>query len=129
MNLLERLRAMVAPMPPGSAVSLPVDWLRAELDAPEGPEPAAGAALNDLTLTEAAALVKRSESTLRTWCSRGLIPEAYKLRGRDWRIPPAALRAMLDREGEPKPDLPRRTRAPKGGARLDSWRAHVRKTG
>ena len=123
MNLIEQIRAMVASMPPGSAISLPVDWLRDQLKAADAPEPA-GVTLDDLTVEDAGKQLGRSASTIRTWCGAGLIPGAYRLRGREWRIPPTALRAMLDREGEAKPDItPGRPR--RGKAQLTDWRKHA----
>jgi excisionase family DNA binding protein len=99
---------MVATMPPGSAISLPVDWLRQQLETAEmvhGGTPGGAPALDDLTVESAGKQLGRSASTLRTWCAAGLIPGAYRLRGREWRIPPAALQAMLDREAEKKTDI------------------------
>lgn len=121
MNALERLRSLVATMPPGSLI--PVDWLREQLEAADAPKPA-GHALDDLTVQQAGAQLGRSPSTIRTWCAAGLIPGAYRLRGREWRIARAALRAMLDKEGEKKPDIAPGTKK-RGKARLGDWRKHV----
>ncbi len=51
----------------------------------------------------------RSVSAVRAWLAEGLIPDAYKLRDREWRVPPAGLRGFLngqaDTEREFKPAL------------------------
>lgn len=36
----------------------------------------------------------RSASTVRDYCRRELLPGAYRQRGREWRIPPDAIRAF-----------------------------------
>jgi len=51
----------------------------------------------DLTIAEVAQRVGRSSSTVRAWCAAGRL-RGYKLRGRDYRIPPAALQEFLARE-------------------------------
>jgi hypothetical protein len=125
-NLLEQIRAMVATMPPGSAISLPVDWLRQQLETAEvvhGGTPGGAPALDDLTVESAGKQLGRSASTLRTWCGAGLIPGAYRLRGREWRIPPAALRTMLDKQAEAKTDIAPGRR--KGKGKLSDWRKHA----
>lgn len=43
----------------------------------------------------------RKPSTVRGWCEAGKLPGAYRLRGREWRIPPAALAAIQQAEHEP----------------------------
>lgn len=104
-------------MPPGFLV--PASWILEKLSAPEDPRP-----IGDLTVSEVAEEFGRAESTVRTWLGQALIPGAYRLRGREWRVPPAALRQFLDREAE---------RAQNGhvngsseAADLDSWRRHFR---
>lgn len=95
--LEEALSRILEGLPPGSAVSLPVDWLRAQLRAVEEPllqvDPVA-----DLTVKELADELGRSVSTVRTWLSAGLIPRAYKLRDREWRVPRAGVREFLDHQ-------------------------------
>lgn len=52
----------------------------------------------DLTVGEVAELFGRAVSTVRTWCIQGRLPGAYRLRGREWRIPPEAIRAFQEAE-------------------------------
>lgn len=89
MTGLTRLRAAIAPMPSGSLV--PVDWVRGLLD--ETPDDA------DPTVEDVAEVLGRAPSTIRGWCRAGRLTGAYRLRGREWRIPRAALRSL--REGGP----------------------------
>lgn len=37
---------------------------------------------------------RASASTIRTWCERGELAGAYKLHGREWRVPLSAIEAM-----------------------------------
>ena len=53
----------------------------------------------DLTLQQVATEVGRAVSTIRTWCNGRRLQGAYRLNGRDWRIPRAALRKFLDGQG------------------------------
>ncbi len=115
MNRNDRLRDLAERLPPGGFLTLSRDGLL-ELAA-EDDGPAARATLPaDLTVAELAARFHRGASTVRAWCERGRFEGAYKLNGRDWRIPQAALDAFLaDQRGE------RRV------AHLGAWRA-VRET-
>lgn len=126
MTLAEHLRAMVATMPSGASVSLPVDWLRAQLEEEESSRDTT-LAPSDLTLAEIAKRVHRAPSTVRGWLNGGMVPGAYRLRGRDWRVPPSALQAFLRQQAAPKaePVPRRRDRAPD----LGSWRQLNRKAG
>ena len=74
------------------------DWLAKELDA-EGPWAPRADVLTDLTLDEVANAIGRAVSTVRTWCNSGRLPGAYRLNGRDWRVPRSALEAL--RNGKP----------------------------
>ena len=53
----------------------------------------------DMTVQELADRFGRCPSTVRAWCEAGRLPGAYKLRGREWRIPAVALRLFQDQEG------------------------------
>ncbi len=102
MDLRSRLRAIVAPLPPGAAVTLPVEVVRTWLEV-EG----VGDTPVDLTVQEVGDLLGRAPSTVRTWCGAGRLPGAYRLRGREWRIPRGALRALRQAgggQGEPGDD-------------------------
>ena len=114
MTLRDRLRRIVDPLPDGAAVSLPVDVLRDWLDAEEGdfPEQTSSEPQGfDLTVQDAADLLGRAPSTVRGWCSSGVLPGAYRLRGREWRIPRSSLDSLRpDRDHRPtlnrrEPDL------------------------
>jgi excisionase family DNA binding protein len=55
----------------------------------------------DLTVSELAARFHRSASTVRDWCEHGRFEGAYKLNGRDWRIPQVGVDAFLaEQRGE-----------------------------
>lgn len=124
MTVSDRLRQLVAALPAGASVTLPVAELRAWLDE-EGPGAAQGRGetREDLTIEETAERVRRAPSTVRGWLTSGLIPEAYKLRGRDWRIPPGALTRFLEREAEGKAGPTLRPR--RGKPDLGEWKKHM----
>lgn len=112
MTLADRLRRIVDGLPPGSAVSLPVDTLREWLDEEPGEshKPGQDEPLVDLTVQEVARLLDRSPSTVRWWCNEGTLSGAYKLRGREWRVPRQALRDLRDEQanGNGRPRLAKR---------------------
>jgi hypothetical protein len=122
----EALQALAGALPPGSVVPVPLEWLNELLggsgEVPEGPAvPPA-----DLSVAQLAARYGRHPSTCRGWLERGAFPGAYKLRHRDWRIPPASLAAFeaAEREkGDPRGTrngvTPRRRARP---ADLGAWR-------
>ncbi len=95
---LEHLLALREAMPPGSSISLSKDALTELLDGLGSPEPS-GPTPRDLNLKEVADRVGRAESTVKGWCSAGKLSGAYKLNGRDWRVPEAALETYLARMG------------------------------
>ena len=116
---VDEVRALHEAMPPGTAISLPREVLGALLDG-LSPPGGGGRDVDDLTLQEAVERVGRALSTVRGWCSGGLLVGAYKLNGRDWRIPTAALDAFLRAQEE------RRARPPRGasaGSDLSAWRS------
>jgi hypothetical protein len=89
------LRILARSYPDGSTVPVPCGWL---LELLEGGEPSAGqpALEQDLTCKAAGAVLGRHDSTIRAMCERGEFIGAYRHRGREWRIPPAAIRAYQD---------------------------------
>ena len=93
MILLEWLRRVVDLIPPGGAVTVPRDWLLSLLESANGVATGADTARAEgmLTLVEVARRYTRSTSTVRGWCEAGLLPGAFRLRGRAWRIPASAL--------------------------------------
>ncbi len=59
--------------------------------------------LADSTVDEVARELSRSRSTVREWCRAGEIPGAYRLNGREWRIPRSGLQKFLDGQGGSRP--------------------------
>jgi excisionase family DNA binding protein len=104
MNLHERIRRLVAALPSDhAAVTLTRADLATLLDAPGAPD--APARPRDLTVKEVAEETGRDASTVRGWLIAGQL-RGYKLNGRDWRVPVAALRDYLDgqvRRAKPEP--------------------------
>jgi hypothetical protein len=107
---LESLRTALAAMPPGSLV--PRDWLLEQLSS-VSPIPSESPALVDLTIGDLARLFGKRPSTVRAWVERGDFPGAYKLHGKEWRVPASAVEAFQDRQ---------RGHA-KSGPRLSAWRS------
>jgi hypothetical protein len=76
----------------------------------------------DLTVSDVAGMFGRKPGTVRGWCEAGLFEHAYRNRGREWRIPRAALRVFQDRQRtvkeavSPRPSRPRRSS-------LSDWRS------
>jgi excisionase family DNA binding protein len=117
MSLKKQLQEIVAGMPEGGSVTLPVAWLQGLLEEAEheGDVPD-----ELLTLEAVAERVGRAESTVRTWCNSGKLEGAFRLCGRDWRIPESALRSFL--EGQVKGDDAAESPGAHGEADLGSWR-------
>lgn len=117
MTLHDRIRRIVDPLPPGASVSLPADVLRSWLEqADEDAPPPAPDECFDLTVASAAELVGRAPSTVRGWCASGTLPGAYRLQGREWRVPRASLAAL--RNGPREKSVKHERRQPA----LDEWR-------
>lgn len=98
LTLRSRVDRAIDGLPEGSLVTFPVAALRKWLDQERTLAP--DDALVDMTVVDVAERLGRSPSTVRGWCGSGALPGAYRFRGREWRIPPAALRAFLDSEAE-----------------------------
>ena len=111
---LEALRTALMAMPPGTLV--PRDWVLEKLGA-GGDSPILATAI-DLTIPALAELFGKRPSTVRAWVERGDFAGAYKLHGKEWRVPLAALEAFQDSQR-------RHTRTNRGGkaARVGAWRA------
>lgn len=77
MTLAERLRRAVGGLP----VSVVREWLKR---LGEGAE---DGRLADLTVEELAEELDRAKSTVPGWLKAGELPQAYKLNGREWRVP------------------------------------------
>ncbi len=106
MSLADRLRELAERLPPGGSLTLTRDGLLS-LVASEGGQADQATAPADLTVAELAARFHRSASTVRDWCEHGRFEGAYKLNGRDWRIPVTGLDAFLaeQRRGGPRAEL------------------------
>ena len=87
-----------------------------------------------LTSAQLGARLHRSASTIRGWCEKGKFAGAFKLSGKDWRIPIAALEAFVAdqqqkswRQDRPQATIARQrdtSRRTKGQpARLGAWRS------
>jgi len=123
MNPLEQLWTAAAALPPGTLVTLSREALLDVLGggrgygaaATGGDEPPAVAV--DLTVTDLAQRFRRHPSTIRQWLEAGRL-EGYKLFGREWRVPLAAVAAFQDqqRHGE------RRSSPTRGAPSLADWR-------
>ncbi len=118
MTLTDYIRRIVDGMPDGSAVTLPVSWLRDQV----GREADANGKVGDLTCEEAAKTLGRSPSTVGEWCRAGDIRNAYRLKGREWRIPRSGLQEFLEGHGNSRPKTFHRGRE----TDLSEWR-RVRK--
>lgn len=102
---------------PGSLVQVPREVLL-ELLAGGQPAPETASPAPDLKVEEVAAHFKRSPTTVRAWLDAGLIPGAYKLRGRSWRVPVQGLKAMSSGAHRTIPTGPQSTPV----TLLDAWR-------
>src|SRR5258708_15500182 len=93
----------IAAMPPGSLV--PRDWLLEQLSGGSS-TPLESPALVDLPIGELARLFGKRPSTVRAWVERGDFPGAYKLHGKEWRVPASAIKAFQNRQrgGSPTRD-------------------------
>ena len=103
------LRHLLGQLPPDAQV--PAGWVLEHLD---------GAA-EDLTLDQVAEKVGRAVSTVRGWANSGELEGAYRLRGREWKIPAVTLQRFL--EGERSGEGKSLVRA-RGPVNLSSWRKH-----
>ncbi len=103
MNPLEQLRTAVAALPPGTLVTVPREALLDVLGGGGGDGVAATggdgppAVAVDLTVTDLARRFRRHPSTIRQWLESGRL-EGYKLFGREWRVPAAAVAAFQDQQ-------------------------------
>lgn len=82
-------------MPPGTLV--PRDWLLHQLS-DSGATKAASAALVDLTIRDVAEMFGKRPSTVRAWVERGDFAGAYKLHGKEWRVPADSVREFQEEQ-------------------------------
>jgi hypothetical protein len=94
--LLDQLRAMAEAVPAGGAVTLPRDWLLAQLST--SGDTATTPPAVDLTVEALVSLFGKRPSTVRSWLEEGRFPGAWKLRGRQWRVPHSAVVAFQEAE-------------------------------
>lgn len=111
---LESLRKALAVMPAGTLV--PRDWVLEQLSdclpsVPAVETPAPPACL-DLTIRDLAKLFGKQPSTVRAWVERGDFPGAYKLHGKEWRVPVSSVEAFQNRQ-----------RGATSDTRLSAWRS------
>jgi excisionase family DNA binding protein len=121
MSLVEQLRGMVATMPPGSSVSLPIDWLRQELEGSgNGGPPRNGEVEVDYSVQKVAELWGRQPGTVRDWIRSGRL-EGYLFNKKEYRVPRAALERFLEEQRSGSTQQ-RRSPAPARPADLSAWR-------
>lgn len=83
-------------MPPGTLV--PRDWLLENLsDTPLASEERARSFV-DFTIQQLATMFGKQPSTIRAWVERGDFPAAYKLQGKEWRVPAASVHEFQARQ-------------------------------
>jgi excisionase family DNA binding protein len=115
-SIQEALRVLAEQLPAGTPIPVPASVLLDLIDGRQGDQDSS-APSRDLTVDEVAKHFGRSGGTVRSWLDQERFPGAYKLRGRAWRIPPAALRHFVETEKSP-----RQPAAPGKIVPLDSWR-------
>ena len=93
-SLAKRLRELAERLPPGGSLTITRDALLG-LAAGERCGSEHAVASPDLTVAELGERFHRSPSTIRGWCEHGRFEGAYKLHGRDWRVPQLAVEAFL----------------------------------
>ena len=74
-----------------------------------------------LTVQQAGELLGRSASTTREYARQGLLPGAYRQQGREWRIPPDAIRAFQVAQAKEKAQ----TVTSRGTTDLSAWRKEI----
>lgn len=124
MRVIQRLRRLVESAPPDATV--PVRWIGEVLDGDEANvEPAIRAngsdpVLPDLSVDDLMSATSRERPTVIGWIHDGYFPGAYKLNGREWRVPRSDWKAFLNRERQGHDRDP----TPSGGQDVDlgRWR-------
>src|SRR2546425_8027727 len=124
MNPLEQLRTAAAALPPGTLVTLPREALLDVLGGRGGDGAAATGGDGsppvavDLTVTDLAQRFRRHPSTIRQWLESWRL-EGYKLFGRGWGVPLAAVAAFQDQQRHGRE---RRNSPALGAPSLADWR-------
>jgi hypothetical protein len=131
MTLRERLRALVDASDPDGLITMRTSWLRDQLEA-DGmttePVPATDLTV-DLTVGDAARLLGRGESNIRTWIGTGALQGCYKFHNREWRIPRHSIAALQEREARAHAQRSTPVAFEPAEAELSAWRKHLIKTG
>lgn len=91
---------------PGASISVPREVILRLLSNELAETTSQQAPVRDLSVNEVGMHFGRSPTTVRGWLEAGLLPGAYKLRGKAWRVPPAALSQMATHSRTPL-DRPR----------------------
>ena len=113
MTAADSLRIAAEHLPPGASITVSREAL---LEALNGRRNASQAA--DFTVAQVAKQFGRSKSCIRSWLEQQLL-RGYRLRGREWRVPPAAIREFEDAERNGR----HRKRASRNrAAELGAWR-------
>lgn len=107
--------------PDDAYVVVRADVLRSWLGVNQGSRPEHP---TDFTVETFATIFRRTPGTVRNWCLQGIVPGAYKFRGREWRIPHAAVEQM--QRGSTEVNRKERRDKP---VDLGSWRDYVDKPG
>ena len=124
MRAADWLRALANTLPPDGAVMLTSACLRQLLDgeADDGVGTDATELRGDPTAAEVAEALGRSPSTIRAKCAAGEIDGAYRMNGREWRIPREAFRTYVEAQrtgaGQRRDVMPATRPLP-----LNAWRS------
>lgn len=115
---------LVGPLPTDALV--PIGWVRDQLDE-AGAVAAVEQPVTDLTCEAVARALGRTASTVRGWLVSGML-RGYKLRGREWKVPPAEVERFLAAERSRPAGAPRPRSSQRQGSRmadLTAWRKVV----
>lgn len=125
MALRDSIQALVSAASPDTLV--PVRWLAQLLAADSDtslPAPETGV---DLTVAQLAARFGKSTSTIRTWLERGDFPGAYRLHGREWRVPATSIASMQQQQAEAHKTPRTRASSARRTTDISEWRHHMPK--
>lgn len=95
-DLRPHLRALAESLPAGTSIPVPREALLQLLDG--SADVCKTSETRDLTVTDLAARFDRKPSAVRAWLERGDFPQAYKLNGREWRVPASSVEAFQMRQ-------------------------------
>lgn len=123
MSLTESIRKLVECAPPDATVT--VRWL-GELVAADGEGAPSNATGVDLTVPQVAARFGKASSTVRAWLTNGDLPGAYRLHGREWRIPESAIVALQHAQSEQHGTAAARPGRVDRTPDIGEWRGHLK---